>query len=63
MPVARMLQEDTTAADIIARVLQEAGIDMVFGVSGGHTGRIFTALEKRQNAIRTVLVRENFSVA
>jgi acetolactate synthase-1/2/3 large subunit len=58
MPVARMLQEDTTAADLIARVLQEAGIDMVFGVSGGHTGRIFTALEKRQNAIRTVLVRE-----
>lgn len=58
MPVARMLEEDTTAADVIARVLQDAGIDMVFGISGGHTGRIFTALEKRQNAIRTVLVRE-----
>ncbi|HET9903108.1 MAG TPA: thiamine pyrophosphate-binding protein, partial [Xanthobacteraceae bacterium] len=58
MPVARMLQEDTTAADAIARVLQDAGIDMVFGMSGGHTGRLFAALESRQNAIRTVLVRE-----
>lgn len=58
MPIARMLQEDATAADIIAQILQDAGIDMVFGMSGGHTGRLFTALEKRQNAIRTFLVRE-----
>ncbi|MCC7347215.1 MAG: thiamine pyrophosphate-binding protein [Variibacter sp.] len=58
MPVTRMLNEDTIAADAIARVLQDAGIDMVFGMSGGHTGRLFAALEKHQNAIRTVLVRE-----
>ncbi|SEP28461.1 Thiamine pyrophosphate enzyme, N-terminal TPP binding domain [Methylobacterium sp. ap11] len=30
----------------------------MFGISGGHTGHVFTALEKRQNSIRTVLVRE-----
>ena len=58
MPIARMLKEDTTAADVIARVLQEAGIDTVFGMSGGHTGTIFQALSKRQNGIRTMTVRE-----
>jgi acetolactate synthase-1/2/3 large subunit len=44
--------------DAIALVLEQAGIDTVFGISGGHTGHIFTALSKRQNSIRTVLVRE-----
>jgi acetolactate synthase-1/2/3 large subunit len=58
MSVKRMLKEDTIAAEAIARVLQEAGIDTVFGISGGHTGRLFAALEKFQNSIRTVLVRE-----
>jgi acetolactate synthase-1/2/3 large subunit len=42
----------------IARVLEEAGITMVFGMHGGHTGRIFEALSKFQNTIRTVMVRE-----
>lgn len=58
MTVNRMLTEETSAADAVARVLADAGIDMVFGMSGGHTGRLFPALEKQQNAIRTVLVRE-----
>ncbi|WP_342641748.1 thiamine pyrophosphate-binding protein [Rhodoligotrophos ferricapiens] len=58
MTVERLVTETQPATDLIAQVLQEAGIDMVFGISGGHTGRIFGALEKRQNAIRTVLVRE-----
>jgi acetolactate synthase-1/2/3 large subunit len=31
---------------------------MVFGISGGHTGRIVSGLSKYQNSIRTVLVRE-----
>ncbi len=31
---------------------------MVFGIPGGHAGHIFIALSKRQNSIRTVLVRE-----
>lgn len=44
--------------DAIVDVLIAAGIRFVFGISGGHTGRIFGALEKRQDEIRTILVRE-----
>ena len=58
MPVQHLVTEETNAGDVVARVLSEAGIDMVFGISGGHTGRIFSGLEKQQNSIRTVLVRE-----
>src|SRR3712207_8305475 len=58
MTVERLLTEETPVTDAVALVLQQAGIEMVFGISGGHTGRIFTALSKRQNAIRTLLVRE-----
>src|SRR5690349_3355476 len=58
MAAERLTHEEAGAADLVARVLREAGIDMVFGISGGHTGRIFRGLEKQQNAIRTVLVRE-----
>ncbi|MCW8084223.1 thiamine pyrophosphate-binding protein [Sabulicella glaciei] len=58
MPVPPLLSEPVPAPDAIAAVLQEAGIDMVFGISGGHTGTVFAALSRCQNAIRTVLVRE-----
>lgn len=58
MPIHRTLAETTPAPDLIAQVLEEAGITAVFGISGGHTGRIFGALERRQSTIRTVLVRE-----
>ncbi|MBN8908424.1 MAG: hypothetical protein J0H99_17805, partial [Rhodospirillales bacterium] len=58
MPAERLLAAETNSADLVAQVLREAGIDMVFGISGGHTGRIFRGLEKQQNGIRTVLVRE-----
>ncbi|WP_207538774.1 thiamine pyrophosphate-binding protein [Sabulicella rubraurantiaca] len=58
MPVPPLLTEPVPAPDAIASVLQEAGIDMVFGISGGHTGTVFAALSRCQNAIRTVLVRE-----
>lgn len=58
MSIQRTLTQPTAATDLIVQVLEEAGIDAVFGISGGHTGRIFGALEKRQNTIRTVLVRE-----
>ena len=53
-----MLQEQTSVPDAIALVLKEAGIEFVFGISGGHTGTVFGALSRQQNAIRTVLVRE-----
>src|ERR1700757_1910511 len=58
MSVERMLTEEEPAADLVGRVLQEAGIEYVFGISGGHTGRIIQGLRKIQNSLRMVLVRE-----
>ena len=58
MTVERMLTEEEPAADLVGRVLQEAGIEYVFGISGGHTGRIVSGLRKYQNSLRMVLVRE-----
>ena len=49
---------EVAAPDAIVDCLVEAGVRFVFGLSGGHTGRIFGALEKRQDDIRTILVRE-----
>ena len=31
----RLLAAETRAAEVIVRVLEEAGIDMVFGIAGG----------------------------
>src|SRR6476620_8119117 len=58
MTIERMLTEEQPAADLVGRVLQEAGIEYVFGISGGHTGRIIQGLRKYQNSLRMVLVRE-----
>src|ERR1700712_3995680 len=58
MSVETLVREETPVCDAILRVLEEAGIKMVFGIAGGHTGRIFTALEGHADSIRTVLVRE-----
>jgi acetolactate synthase I/II/III large subunit len=58
MPIEPMLTEEMPANALVARVLEEAGIEMVFGISGGHTGRIVSGLSKYQNSVRTVLVRE-----
>ncbi len=58
MPIEPMLSEEMPANVLVARVLEEAGIEMVFGISGGHTGRIVSGLGQHQNSIRTVLVRE-----
>ncbi len=58
MTVERMLTEEQPAGDLVGRVLQEAGIEYVFGISGGHTGRIIQGLRKIQNSLRMVLVRE-----
>ena len=57
MATELLLKEKTRTADAILQVLAEAGIDMVFGISGGHTGRLFTALANHQNEIRTLTVR------
>ncbi len=56
--ISLMTDERIPTPDAIALVLKEAGIDLVFGISGGHTGTVFGALSRQQNAIRTILVRE-----
>src|SRR5579859_646839 len=58
MPVERMLKEETPSRVLVARVLAEAGIEYVFGISGGHTGRIISGLSQVQNQVRMVTVRE-----
>ncbi|MGE0260566.1 MAG: thiamine pyrophosphate-binding protein [Alphaproteobacteria bacterium] len=58
MAIERMLSEEVPARVLIARVLAEAGIEYVFGISGGHTGRIIQGLAQVQNQVRMVTVRE-----
>ncbi|HYG45246.1 MAG TPA: thiamine pyrophosphate-binding protein [Bordetella sp.] len=58
MTTAPLLQDPSDAAQAVVQVLKEAGIDTVFGIAGGHSGHIWAALEKYQDSIRTVLVRE-----
>jgi len=55
--VEKMLNEEVQAGEGIARVFEEAGIDMVFGIQGGNMGRIYDALYDHQDSIRCVLVR------
>jgi acetolactate synthase I/II/III large subunit len=58
MAIERMLKEETPSRVLVARVLAEAGIEYVFGISGGHTGRIISGLAQVQNQVRMVTVRE-----
>src|SRR6201986_4990751 len=58
MAIERMLKEETPSRMLVARVLAEAGIEYVFGISGGHTGRIISGLSQVQNQVRMVTVRE-----
>jgi acetolactate synthase-1/2/3 large subunit len=58
MTIERMLSEEVPARVLVARVLAEAGIEYVFGISGGHTGRIVQGLAQVQNQVRMVTVRE-----
>jgi acetolactate synthase-1/2/3 large subunit len=53
----KLLTKETRAAEGIVRVLEEAGIDMVFGIAGGNMGRLYDALYDHQASVRTVLVR------
>jgi len=58
MPVKKMLlDEEVRAAEGIVRVLEDAGIDMVFGIAGGNMGRLYDALYDHQDSVRAVLVR------
>src|SRR5262249_2142859 len=47
-----------SSGEAIARVLEEADVDMVFGLPGGNVLMIFDALYDHRNTIRTVLVRD-----
>ena len=39
MSTELLLSDNVRTADAILQVLEEAGITMVFGIAGGHTGR------------------------
>jgi acetolactate synthase I/II/III large subunit len=58
MAIERMLTEEMPARVLVARVLAEAGIEYVFGISGGHTGRIISGLSQVQNQVCMMTVRE-----
>jgi acetolactate synthase-1/2/3 large subunit len=57
MPTDKLLKEEVRAGEGIVRVLEEAGIDMVFGIQGGNMGRIYDALYDHPKTVRAVLVR------
>jgi acetolactate synthase-1/2/3 large subunit len=58
MPIQRLLHETVSVPEAIVRVLEQAGIDLVFGMPGGRTGAIFDALYDHRDTLRAVLVRE-----
>lgn len=58
MAVKRLFDREISAAHGIVQVLEDAGIEMVFGIAGGHSGHIWAALSDYQGSIRTILVRE-----
>ncbi len=51
-----MIPDEIDAPHAVVRVLEEAGIEFVFGMPGGDTGRIFDALYD-SSTVKTVLVR------
>jgi acetolactate synthase-1/2/3 large subunit len=56
--VRRLLEAPVPVPEAVARVLEEAGIELVFGMPGGKTIPIFNALYDHRPRIRVVLVRE-----
>ena len=44
--------------DRIVEVFEEAGIDHIFGIPGGDTGRIYKALYAKQDKIKVVVARD-----
>lgn len=56
MSARPLVDAPVSVPEAIVRVLEEAGVGAVFGMSGGNTGRIFAALAAHAS-IRTVLVR------
>lgn len=54
---AKLLQEPALAGEGIARVFEQVGIDLVFGIQGGNMGRLYDALYDHRDTVRCVLVR------
>jgi acetolactate synthase I/II/III large subunit len=57
LPATPLVDSEVPVAEAIIRALEDAGVDTVFGMSGGNTGRIFSQLAFHTDTIRTVLVR------
>lgn len=57
MPTSPLVDTEVHVTEAIIRALEDAGVDTVFGLSGGNTGRIFSALAHHTDSIRCVLVR------
>ena len=53
----------TSAAEMIADILEEAGVQYVFGIPGGGTGQIFDALYDKSQRVRAILVRHEQAAA
>lgn len=53
-----LLNEEVTPSEAIVRVLEQAGINLVFGMPGGNMGAVFNALYDHRETVRSVLVRE-----
>ena len=53
MTVNRLLEHDVPVPEAIARVLEDAGIEFVFGMPGGRTGAIVIV---RRRATRHTLI-------
>jgi acetolactate synthase-1/2/3 large subunit len=59
MPVSavRFTEKDLPATDAVVEALAQAGVEKVFGMSGGLTSRIYDALSTRTADIQTILMR------
>jgi acetolactate synthase I/II/III large subunit len=58
MPERIYSHEEVSVPEAVVRVLEEVGVDAVFGMPGGYTLKLFDALYDHQDSIRTILVRE-----
>ncbi|MDX9822214.1 MAG: thiamine pyrophosphate-binding protein [Syntrophales bacterium] len=55
--VKKLLSREVPVPEALLMVLEEAGIDMIFGIPGGRSQAIFTALYDHRDKIRPVTVR------
>ena len=51
------------ANEMIVQVLEEAGIEYLFGIPGGGTGQIYDCLFGHEDKVRTILARHEQPLA